>query len=209
MHHVPGPGDTHWYWVVYDIPANVTSLEKNSAGVGTLGNNSVNERTEYAPPCSKGPGEKIYTYTVYALSAEPQISVSASDVTRDVLLDVPSEVVENLNNSVEVGTKEVQTPDGKVRSVLTNIKSYPYMLFGFTPGDSGLIRGGNNPATQSLREKFRDIFGKWPKNEQFKAFRDQRMAEIAAQEFSKEEVDMAVRAAGKRKKSTTAGEATA
>jgi phosphatidylethanolamine-binding protein (PEBP) family uncharacterized protein len=21
MHHVAGPGDTHWYWVLYDIPA--------------------------------------------------------------------------------------------------------------------------------------------------------------------------------------------
>lgn len=87
MHHVPGPGDTHWYWVMYNIPVNVTSLEKNVTGIGILGNNSVNRTTVYAPPCSKGPGEKIYTYTVYALSAEPQFSVSASDVSRDVLLD--------------------------------------------------------------------------------------------------------------------------
>ncbi len=87
MHHVPGPGDTHWYWVVYNIPVNINSLEKNSTGIGTLGNNSVNSQTVYAPPCSKGPGEKVYTYTVYALSAEPQLSVPASDVTRDVLLD--------------------------------------------------------------------------------------------------------------------------
>jgi Raf kinase inhibitor-like YbhB/YbcL family protein len=92
MHHVPGPGDTHWYWVVYNIPANITSLEKNSSGVGVLGNNSVNGKTVYAPPCSKGPGEKVYTYTVYALSAEPQFSVSASDVSRDVLLDAIKDI---------------------------------------------------------------------------------------------------------------------
>ncbi len=42
MHHIPGSGDTHWYWVLYDIPADVTSLAQNSSGVGTLGNNSVN-----------------------------------------------------------------------------------------------------------------------------------------------------------------------
>ncbi len=72
---------------VYDIPADLTSLPKNSIGIGTLGTNSVNDRTEYAPPCSKGPGEKIYTYTVYALSAQPQLSVPASQVTRDVLLE--------------------------------------------------------------------------------------------------------------------------
>ena len=92
MHHVPGPGDTHWYWVVYNIPSNITGLEKNAAGVGTLGNNSVNGETQYAPPCSKGPGEKVYTYTVYALSAEPQLSIPASEVTRDVLLEAIQDI---------------------------------------------------------------------------------------------------------------------
>lgn len=86
MHHVAGPEDVHWYWVVYNIPADVTSLPKNSSGIGMLGTNSVNGNTAYAPPCSKGPGEKAYTYTVYALSAQPQFSVPASQVTRDVLL---------------------------------------------------------------------------------------------------------------------------
>jgi Raf kinase inhibitor-like YbhB/YbcL family protein len=92
MHHIPGPNDSHWYWVVYNIPANVTSLEKNSTGIGILGNNSVNDKTQYAPPCSKGPGEKVYMYTVYALSAEPQFTVPASDVSRDVLLDAIQDI---------------------------------------------------------------------------------------------------------------------
>ena len=87
MHHIPGPGDSHWYWVVYNIPADILNLEKNSTGIGTLGSNSVNSETKYAPPCSKGSGEKVYTYTVYALSAEPQISLSSSQVSREVLLD--------------------------------------------------------------------------------------------------------------------------
>ncbi len=86
MHHIASPDDIHWYWIMYDIPANVTNLAKNSAGVGTLGNNSVNGKTAYSPPCSKGPGEKVYTYTVYALSAQPQFSVPASQINREVLL---------------------------------------------------------------------------------------------------------------------------
>lgn len=92
MHHIPGPGDTHWYWVLYNIPATVTHLEKNSSGVGTLGNNSVNAKTQYAPPCSKGPGLKVYTYTVYALSAEPAFSVAAADISRDVLLNAIKDI---------------------------------------------------------------------------------------------------------------------
>lgn len=53
----------------------------------------MNGEAQYAPPCSKGPGEKVYTYTVYALSAEPQLSVPASEVTRDVLLEAIQDIV--------------------------------------------------------------------------------------------------------------------
>jgi phosphatidylethanolamine-binding protein (PEBP) family uncharacterized protein len=86
MYTIPGPTEIHWYWVLYNIPLNVHSLVKNVSGVGTLGNNSVNGKTEYSPPCSKGPGAKKYTYTIYALSDLPQFEVSAVNVNREVLL---------------------------------------------------------------------------------------------------------------------------
>ena len=60
MHHVAGPADVHWYWVLYTLPASITTLAENVTGLGTLGTNSVNDRTLYSPPCSKGPGDKIY-----------------------------------------------------------------------------------------------------------------------------------------------------
>ncbi len=85
MHH-EAPDMTKWYWTLYNIPAEVHSLPRNVQGVGTLGNNSVNRRREYAPPHSKGPGAKTYIYTVYALSAVPQITVPPADVNREVLL---------------------------------------------------------------------------------------------------------------------------
>jgi phosphatidylethanolamine-binding protein (PEBP) family uncharacterized protein len=87
MHHVASPTDIHWYWVLYNIPASVTSLSRNESGMGILGTNSVNDKTGYAPPCSQGPGIKAYTYTVYALSRNPSFSVSPDLVTRDVLLN--------------------------------------------------------------------------------------------------------------------------
>jgi phosphatidylethanolamine-binding protein (PEBP) family uncharacterized protein/Spy/CpxP family protein refolding chaperone len=86
MHHV-APDMTKWYWVLYNIPADTTSLPKNVKGVGTLGNNSVTQKTEYAPPRSKGPGPKTYIYTVYALSAPPKVTVPPAEVNRDVLLE--------------------------------------------------------------------------------------------------------------------------
>jgi len=85
MHHI-APDMTKWYWILYNIPANVTSLPKNVKGIGTWGNNSVNDRTEYAPPHSKGPGAKTYILTIYALSAPPQLRVPPSQVNREVLL---------------------------------------------------------------------------------------------------------------------------
>jgi gluconolactonase len=90
MHHNAPDNAIHWYWVLYNIPADVTSLDKNMTGIGTLGTNSVNDRNEYAPPCSKGPGDKEYIYTVYALSAQPQITTSP--VNRAALLDAIKDI---------------------------------------------------------------------------------------------------------------------
>jgi Raf kinase inhibitor-like YbhB/YbcL family protein len=86
MHHI-APDQTKWYWILYNLSATTTALPRNvSSEVGVLGNNSVNGRTEYAPPHSKGPGEKTYIYTVYALSEPVSIAAAPEDVNRDVLL---------------------------------------------------------------------------------------------------------------------------
>jgi len=86
MHHIPGPGDTHWYWLLFDIPASVTSLAAAESSVGTFGINSVNSENEYTPPCSQGDGAKSYTITVYALSESPGLA-DPSTVDRDTLLN--------------------------------------------------------------------------------------------------------------------------
>jgi len=86
MYHNAPDGLVHWYWVLYDIPADVTGLPKNVSGVGKLGNNFNTGKEGFAPPCSQGPGDKTYTFTVYALSAIPQIDLPADEITRDVML---------------------------------------------------------------------------------------------------------------------------
>ena len=82
---LPGDGTTKWNWVMYGIPASVTGLAKNSSGIGTLGVGSDGPQAAYQPPCSQGPGAKVYTFTVYALSGSPKFSVPASQVTGAVL----------------------------------------------------------------------------------------------------------------------------
>ncbi len=83
MHHIPPDGDTHVYMVLANIPAATRELKTSERGVGAWGQNTVNRRNEYAPPCSQGPGDKSYTITLYALSAPAQIT---GPLTRDALL---------------------------------------------------------------------------------------------------------------------------
>jgi Raf kinase inhibitor-like YbhB/YbcL family protein len=86
MHHIDREGKAKWYWTLYNIPANVRNLPKNVKNIGTTGNNSINSLTEYAPPHSRGPGQRAYTYTVYALSEKLELKIPPAQVSRDVLL---------------------------------------------------------------------------------------------------------------------------
>jgi len=84
MHHVVSPDDVHWYWVMYNIDHSIEGLVAGEVQ-GSLGTNSVNDLTEYAPPCSQGSGVKSYTFTLYALSESPDLS-RISTVDREALL---------------------------------------------------------------------------------------------------------------------------
>jgi phosphatidylethanolamine-binding protein (PEBP) family uncharacterized protein len=84
---LPVDGTIKWNWVLYGIPGNTTGLVKDTFGIGTLGVGSDGPGNAYDPPCSQGPGTKVYTYTVYALSGSPTISLPASQVTGKVVAD--------------------------------------------------------------------------------------------------------------------------
>jgi len=86
MYTIPGPGDKHVYIVLYNIPSTAISIPDNSKSIGVFGINTVDGKPTYTPPCSQGPGAKIYVLTLYALSAPPTISVPNTQVTMDVLI---------------------------------------------------------------------------------------------------------------------------
>ncbi len=88
MHHITRDNDTHVYIVVANIPAAARELKSGDVSVGgggTWGQNTVNRRNAYAPPCSQGPGDKTYTITLYALSADAVLP-KGSPLTRDAML---------------------------------------------------------------------------------------------------------------------------
>jgi phosphatidylethanolamine-binding protein (PEBP) family uncharacterized protein len=86
MHHIPPTPPNHIYMLLYNIPATVSSIANGVSGIGLFGINTVNGQTSYTPPCSQGPGAKLYAITVYALSSPPVFSVPQSQVTMDLFL---------------------------------------------------------------------------------------------------------------------------
>jgi phosphatidylethanolamine-binding protein (PEBP) family uncharacterized protein len=85
MHHLDREGITKTYWILYNIPANITALPKNVKGVGALGA-SFKGIVGYEPPHSQGPGAKTYVLTLYALSAAPEVDVAPARVNYEVML---------------------------------------------------------------------------------------------------------------------------
>lgn len=84
----PGPGDTEtvkYNWVMYHIPVTATSLAQGTSGIGTFGVTSDGAALAYSPPCSKGPGAKKYTFTLYAVSESTSFSVPATQVSGDLV----------------------------------------------------------------------------------------------------------------------------
>jgi hypothetical protein len=89
MHHIPRPGaEEHVYIVTWNIPATTKSIAEGQKNAGLWGVNTMNGRAQYAPPCSKGPGEKIYVVTLYALSGEPKLPTSGKVTRSDLLASI-------------------------------------------------------------------------------------------------------------------------
>jgi phosphatidylethanolamine-binding protein (PEBP) family uncharacterized protein len=86
MYTIPPTGDKHVYIVLYNIPSSTLSIPDNSKTIGVFGINTVDGKPTYTPPCSQGPGAKVYVLTLYALNAAPTLTVPNTQVTMDILL---------------------------------------------------------------------------------------------------------------------------
>ncbi len=78
----PRPGETdsgkHAMFTLFNIPATATSIAAGNKSAGTYGQNFQGKTLGYTPPCSQGPGDKIYTFTIYALSSMLDLQPSAT-----------------------------------------------------------------------------------------------------------------------------------
>lgn len=80
MNTTPGPprngepsSESHAYLTLFNIAASEQSI---IAGMytGAMGLNFKDKNPGYTPPCSQGPGQKLYKFTLYALSSTIQLS---------------------------------------------------------------------------------------------------------------------------------------
>jgi phosphatidylethanolamine-binding protein (PEBP) family uncharacterized protein len=85
MDHTDREGQRKWYWTLYGLPASATNLPEAAKGIGTTGT-SFKGIVGYEPPHSQGPGTKVYTITLYALSAPVKVASGPESVDRESLL---------------------------------------------------------------------------------------------------------------------------
>ena len=83
MSEVTPQQETKYNWVLYGIPGGSSGFAVNTTGGGTLGESDGTTGTAYNPPC--GPGNRLYTYRLYALSAAPTLPSNPAQVTGSVL----------------------------------------------------------------------------------------------------------------------------
>ena len=84
---VPDRPPFKWWWMLYNIPASVSSLDAGDLGGGILGSNSCKGEIMggYSPPCPRDSGVHTLCLTMYALSGILNIS-SPESVTYDELI---------------------------------------------------------------------------------------------------------------------------
>lgn len=78
------PDQEKSYWVVYNIPAEAKKLALDSKQVGEIGLNGKRQ-AGYDPPCSQGPGVKVYHISVFAISRK--LELAPREMSREKLLE--------------------------------------------------------------------------------------------------------------------------
>jgi len=105
MDTVPGPlrpGEVdignHYYLNIFNIPVTANSIASNATNIGTFGKN-FQGKIGYTPPCSQGPGSKIYNIYLFALSEK--LSINSSEATGALLLKaIEGKVISSTKMSV-------------------------------------------------------------------------------------------------------------
>jgi hypothetical protein len=102
-----------------------------------------------------------------------QVNNFKTMIPRNILVDVPREIRDTIRGSTESVTRQRVDREGNKVLETIEVPCYPFEQHGESAGESGAIRPMGDMKNQSLREMWRDRYGKWPKNsdEAWKTFK--------------------------------------
>lgn len=115
-----------------------------------------------------------------------------TSIPRGVLVDVPKEIRDTIRNSTEPVTREViDKVTGLPKIQTTETQCYSFDDYGQSPGISGAVRGMADEKEYSLRVKYRDLYGAWPRrqSEEWKSFSRTYVEQANKAHFAKDEVE--------------------
>jgi hypothetical protein len=111
--------------------------------------------------------------------APVQVAINGfkSMIPKGVVVDVPTEVVDEcLGHSTDYISRRKRDAEGTETTVRVEVKAYPFTEYGRQSGES-VIPTSLTKETYSIRQKFREIFHRWPKREEQRKFQDALMAQ--------------------------------
>lgn len=127
-------------------------------------------------------------------------------IPRDIQVDIPIPALEALNNSTTpVRVKDPKggfDRDGKPKMVWRHVPTYHVTVHSITPGiakgpnGQPLIKPSTSLAKHNLKMKYKEIYGRWPKREQFRKFEEMHMERIAERALN-EDVSLAKQSKGR------------
>lgn len=84
-------------------------------------------------------------------------------IPRNVMVDIPKEARDVLRNSTEAVTRKEVNSQGQTVMRVIDVPCYPFDTLGEAAGESGAIKPNSSYKEEKLRERFRDIYGHWPR----------------------------------------------
>lgn len=110
-----------------------------------------------------------------------------TSLLRNVWIDVPREVRDQLRQSTELVPRVVENSEGHKVVKMVAVPCYPFDQIGETAGDSGAIRPNGDAKVQTIREKYRELYGRWPRRAE-----QQEFMKMFIEEFQQKKIREAV-----------------
>ena len=102
-------------------------------------------------------------------------------IPRNLLVDVPKEIRDQLRSSTECVTREVVDKEGRTAMKTFEVPCQPFEQHGESMGESGAIRPMTDVKEQRIREQYLMLYGKWPRrtSEEWIEFKKSFVKEIS------------------------------